>query len=43
MPTATSRSGAGDRLPGIPANLFKLGVDYKVTDQWTVGGTGDRR
>jgi iron complex outermembrane recepter protein len=31
---------AGDRLPGIPANLFKLGVDYKVTDAWTVGGTG---
>jgi iron complex outermembrane receptor protein len=30
----------GDRLPGIPSNLFKLGVDYKVTDAWTVGGTG---
>ncbi len=30
----------GDRLPGIPANLFKLGVDYKPTDNWTVGGTG---
>jgi iron complex outermembrane receptor protein len=30
----------GDRLPGIPANLFKLGVDYQVTDAWTVGGTG---
>jgi len=30
----------GDHLPGIPANLFKLGVDYKATDAWTVGGTG---
>ena len=31
---------SGDRLPGIPANLFKLGVDYKATDEWTVGGAG---
>jgi iron complex outermembrane recepter protein len=30
----------GDRLPGIPANQVKIGVDYKVTDAWTVGGTG---
>ena len=30
----------GDRLPGIPANLFKLGVDYKPTGKWTVGGAG---
>ena len=30
----------GDRLPGIPANLLKLGVDYKLTDAWTVGGSG---
>jgi len=30
----------GDHLPGIPANLLKLGVDYKATDAWTVGGTG---
>jgi iron complex outermembrane receptor protein len=30
----------GNHLPGIPANLGKLGVDYKVTDVWTVGGTG---
>jgi iron complex outermembrane receptor protein len=30
----------GNRLPGIPANLIKLGVDYKATDAWTIGGTG---
>jgi iron complex outermembrane receptor protein len=28
----------GDRLPDIPANVFKLGVDYKATEAWTVGG-----
>ncbi|MGC2524001.1 MAG: TonB-dependent receptor [Stellaceae bacterium] len=30
----------GNRLPGIPANLFKLGLDYKLTGAWTVGGSG---
>ncbi|MGH7114323.1 MAG: TonB-dependent receptor, partial [Stellaceae bacterium] len=30
----------GDRLPGIPANLFKIGADYKITPAWTVGGSG---
>jgi outer membrane receptor protein involved in Fe transport len=29
----------GNRLPGIPANLVKLGLQYRVTDAWTVGGT----
>ena len=29
----------GNRLPGIPANLVKFGLQYKVTDAWTVGGT----
>jgi len=29
----------GDRMPGVPANLVKLGVEYKVTDAWTVGTT----
>lgn len=28
----------GDRLPNIPAHVFKLDVDYKATDAWTVGG-----
>src|SRR6516165_7165191 len=30
----------GNHLPGIPSNLWKLGIDYKVTAAWTVGGTG---
>ncbi len=30
----------GDRLPGIPPFQFKVGVDYRLTDAWTVGGTG---
>jgi outer membrane receptor protein involved in Fe transport len=29
----------GDRLPGIPANQAKFGASWKVTDEWTVGGT----
>lgn len=29
----------GDRLPGIPQDILKLGADYKLTDRWTVGGT----
>ena len=31
---------SGNQLPGIPANQLKFGVDYRVTDTWTVGGTG---
>src|SRR5271166_4801458 len=30
----------GNRLPGIPTNLIKLGADYRLTDAWTIGGTG---
>jgi outer membrane receptor protein involved in Fe transport len=29
----------GNRLPGIPANLVKLGVQYRITEAWTVGAT----
>jgi outer membrane receptor protein involved in Fe transport len=36
----TIRVRPGDRLPGIPANQVKIGLDYRVTDAWTVGGTG---
>ena len=36
----TIRVRPGDHLPGIPTHLLKLGFSYKVTDAWTVGGTG---
>ncbi len=29
----------GDRLPSLPRHRFKLGADYKITPQWTLGGT----
>src|SRR5207248_6716540 len=30
----------GNHLPGIPTNLIKLAADYRLTDAWTIGGTG---
>ncbi len=27
----------GDRIPGIPRHLFKMGADYNVTESWIVG------
>jgi len=29
----------GDRLPGIPENRLKIGADYKILPQWSVGAT----
>jgi iron complex outermembrane recepter protein len=31
----------GDRLPGIPQHRLKLGVDFKVMPDWTVGLTAN--
>jgi iron complex outermembrane recepter protein len=28
----------GNRMPGIPQNQLKLGADYHVTANWTIGG-----
>jgi len=30
----------GDRLPGIPANKFAFGADYKATQAWSLGVSG---
>ena len=27
----------GKRMPGIPENRLKLGADYRIIPQWTVG------
>jgi iron complex outermembrane receptor protein len=31
----------GDRLPGIPKHRLKLGADYKILPEWTVGTTAN--
>lgn len=36
--TVTVRRGS--RLPGIPQNQVKLGLQYQVTDKWSAGATG---
>jgi iron complex outermembrane recepter protein len=28
----------GNRLPGVPLNQGKLGLTYRATDKWTIGG-----
>jgi iron complex outermembrane receptor protein len=30
----------GDTLPGVPKHQVKAGIQYKVTEAWTVGATG---
>jgi iron complex outermembrane receptor protein len=30
---------SGDRLPGVPQHILKVGADYKPTDAWTIGAT----
>jgi outer membrane receptor protein involved in Fe transport len=36
--TGTMTIQRGNRLPGIPTHQAKLGVTWRVTDAWTVGG-----
>jgi outer membrane receptor protein involved in Fe transport len=36
----TIRVRRGDRLPGVPAHLLKIGVQVKATEAWTLGLTG---
>jgi iron complex outermembrane recepter protein len=36
-PDGTINVRAGNRIPGIPRNLFEVGADYDVTTAWTVG------
>lgn len=28
----------GDRIPGIPLHQLRLRADYRITDEWTIGG-----
>ncbi|TAM08101.1 MAG: TonB-dependent receptor [Rhodanobacter sp.] len=41
--SSADRDGAihvvpGDRLPGVPRNVFTLSVEYRLTAQWSLGG-----
>lgn len=38
-PDGTIAVRPGDRLPSIPAHRLRVGVDYKVLPDWTVGAT----
>jgi iron complex outermembrane receptor protein len=29
----------GDQLPGIPRHRIKAGIDYRIADGWTIGGS----
>lgn len=32
--------GSGNHLPGVPAHQGKLGLTYRLTDQWTISAVG---
>jgi iron complex outermembrane recepter protein len=36
-PDGTIRVQPGNKLPGVPRNLFKIGADYNVTTKWVIG------
>ncbi len=36
-PDGTINVRSGNRIPGIPRHMFKVGMDYDVTPGWTVG------
>jgi len=36
-PDGTIQVQPGNKLPGVPRNLFKIGADYNVTTKWVIG------
>ena len=36
-PDGTIQVKPGNKLPGVPRNLFKIGADYNITTKWVVG------